>query len=95
MEEKLGVLGEIGFRNFGGKMGEKREMGGRQWVVVVQRGRRWCSGGGGNDGWRWNGGFVGVWEKKDGDGGGEVCSVRWKWGKEGVNSDLKAGHVRA
>jgi hypothetical protein len=95
MEEKFGVLGEIGFWNFREKMGEKREIGGRRWVVGVQRGRRWCSGGGGNDGWRWNGGFVGVWEKKDGDGEGEVCSVRWKWGKEGVNSDLKAGHVKA
>jgi hypothetical protein len=24
MEEKFGVLGKIGFRNFGGKMGEKK-----------------------------------------------------------------------
>jgi hypothetical protein len=56
----------VGF-GFVGKMGEKREMRGEGGAMAAQRGRGWCGGGGGNDGWRWNGHFVGVWEKKDGD----------------------------
>jgi hypothetical protein len=57
-------------------------------VLVVERGRRWCNGGGGNDGWRWVWCFGGVWEKKNGDGGGE-----WLYGGVKAGSDLKIGHV--
>jgi hypothetical protein len=73
MEEKFGVfLGEIGFSEF---WGETMKMG-------VKKGRRWCGGERwrlrdaavvmGNGGWQRNRGFGGVWEKKDGDGGGRA-----------------------
>jgi hypothetical protein len=58
--------------------------------VVAQR----CRGG---DGKRCSGVEVvvlGVFGRREnGDGGGE-CTARGRWGKEGVNSDLKIGHVR-
>jgi hypothetical protein len=78
--EKIGVfLG--GFRILGrnrrnGEIKGRRWCGDERWwlrdAVVVM----------GNGGWRRNGGFGGVWEKRDRDGGGKVCTVRWKWGRE-------------
>jgi hypothetical protein len=74
----------------------------------VKKGRRWCDSGRwrlrdaavvmGSGGWRRNGGFGGVWEKKDGDGGGRcvygTVNVGGGGGGKKENSDLKIGHVR-
>jgi hypothetical protein len=75
---KLGFWGVSGLREIGGGGGMK---------MGVKKRRRWCGGGQwrlkgaavvmGSGGWRRNGGFGGVWEKKDGDGrGGDVCTAQ-------------------
>jgi hypothetical protein len=44
-ERKMGLLGEIEFRNFWGKLGENGEIGGWRWVGAVEKCRWWCVGG--------------------------------------------------
>jgi hypothetical protein len=80
MKKKMEDLGKMGFRVFCGKSGENEEMGGRRWVVMAERGRRWDGGGG----------FV----MGCGDGGFTLYGATVVWEEWGRN-DLKIGPVMA
>jgi hypothetical protein len=41
MKKKWRIGEKMGFQVFCGKSGENEEMGGRRWVVMVERGRGW------------------------------------------------------
>jgi hypothetical protein len=65
--KKIGDFLENGFRvgwGQNGKFGIWVASGG--WVV--EKGRWWCLGGGGGDGWRWVGGILDFREERDGGG---------------------------
>jgi hypothetical protein len=60
---------------------------------VGQKGRRWCGGWWGSDGWQWVWILESDWEGENGEGGGEGCTALLKNGGNDMNSDLKIGHV--
>jgi hypothetical protein len=84
-------LGKMGFWVFCGKSGENEEMGGRRWVVMAERGRRWDGGGGFVMGCG-DFGFLG--RRRDGDGGFALYGATVVWEEWGRN-DLKIGPVMA
>jgi hypothetical protein len=84
-------LGKMGFWVFCGKSGENEEMGGRRWVVMVERGQRWDGGGGFVMGCG-DFGFLG--RRRDEDGGFALYGAIVVWEEWGRN-DLKIGPVMA
>jgi hypothetical protein len=90
----MGEFEEIGFRVFFvGKMGKRGKNGGRRWVrngeerPAVVRGWWVC------DGWRWVWILGSDWEEENGEERGRGVRLVEKNGGNGMNSDLKIGHV--
>jgi hypothetical protein len=55
-QKKKKKMGDFWVKWVSGYIGEKREIwvfGGRRWVGTVEKGRRWCLGGGGGGCRRW------------------------------------------
>jgi hypothetical protein len=69
-EKNGGDLKKLGFGFFCGKNGKMGGNGGRRWVVMVERGRRWYGGWWGSDGWWWVW-ILGIdWEEENREGRG-------------------------